>query len=136
MRLRYLALAIIPAILLAGSAMAQQSRATGVYTGPPDLLALSNSSMNSSSINSSLVNSTVINSTARENNSSAYLVSSEVSEVASAGKEVMDLSNYARDRSNKSLAGYRNVMYPITGSRGSTTSTSGGGGGGGGCGCG
>jgi hypothetical protein len=46
----------------------------------------------------------------------------------SSGKNILDLSGYARDRVNKNLAGYKNVMYPISGSRGSTTSTAGGGG--------
>jgi hypothetical protein len=52
----------------------------------------------------------------------------------SSGKNVLDLSSYSRDRVNGNLAGYTNIMYPISGSRGSTTSTSGGGGCGGGCG--
>jgi hypothetical protein len=45
---------------------------------------------------------------------------------------IIDLSNYSKDRRNKNLAGYKNIMYPIAESRGSTTSTAGGGGG---CGC-
>ncbi|HEX7445112.1 MAG TPA: hypothetical protein VF300_01860 [Methanothrix sp.] len=51
------------------------------------------------------------------------------------GLKPLDLSNYAKDRVNNNLTGYKNIMYPISGSRGTTTSTSGGGGGGG-CGCG
>lgn len=50
------------------------------------------------------------------------------------GKKVMDLSGYSKDRVDRNLAGYTNIMYPISGSRGSTTSTAGGGGCGGGCG--
>jgi len=50
------------------------------------------------------------------------------------GLKPLDLSNYAKDRVGNNLAGYKNVMYPISGSRGTTTSTSGGGGCGGGCG--
>lgn len=49
------------------------------------------------------------------------------------GKKVLDLSGYAKDRVDSNLASYTNIMYPISGSRGSTTSTSGGGGCGGGC---
>lgn len=49
------------------------------------------------------------------------------------GKKVLDLSGYSKDRVNRNLAGYTNIMYPISGSRGSTTSTAGGGGCGGGC---
>lgn len=52
---------------------------------------------------------------------------------AYSGKKVLDLSGYSRDRVNRNLAGYTNIMYPISGSRGTTTSTSGGGGCGGGC---
>jgi hypothetical protein len=52
---------------------------------------------------------------------------------ASSGKKVLDLSGYAKDRVDRNLAGYTNIMYPISGSRGSTTSTAGGGGCGGGC---
>jgi hypothetical protein len=47
---------------------------------------------------------------------------------------LIDLSNYSKDRRGKNLAGYKNIMYPIAESRGSTTSTAGGGGGCGGCG--
>jgi len=43
-------------------------------------------------------------------------------------KGILDLSAYAKDRSNGSLTGYTNIMYPISESRGSTTSTSSGGG--------
>jgi hypothetical protein len=50
------------------------------------------------------------------------------------GKVVLDLSGYAKDRVDRNLAGYTNIMYPISGSRGTTTSTAGGGGCGGGCG--
>ena len=61
-------------------------------------------------------------------------ISSAAALAASPGKEVLDLSGYSRDRVNRNLAGYTNIMYPISGSRGTTTSTSGGGGCGGGCG--
>jgi hypothetical protein len=70
-------------------------------------MKLNNSSTNASSLN----NTTIVNPS---------------------GLKPLDLSNYARDRVNKNLAGYKNIMYPISGSRGTTTSTSGGGG----CGCG
>jgi len=117
--------------ILAGSAQAQPSDGAEVYLGELDLLA------NINSTNSSLINSSLINSTAANNSTSidvALALPQNLS--ASIGKEVLDLTSYARDRVNKSLAGYTNIMYPITGSRGTTASTSGGGGGGGGCGCG
>jgi len=139
--LKYSALGLaLILFILAGSALAQSS-VEPVYLGELDLLAnnssVNSSSINNSSINSSLINSTLINSTAATNSTSidTDLVQPQ-NLAASSGKEVLDLSGYARDRANKSLAGYTNVMYPITGSRGTTTSTSGGGGGGGGCGCG
>jgi hypothetical protein len=49
------------------------------------------------------------------------------------GKKVLDLSGYAKDRVDRNLAVYTNIMYPISESRGTTTSTAGGGGCGGGC---
>jgi len=116
--------------ILAGSAQAQSSDGAEVYLGELDLLA------NSSSTNSSLINSTLINSTAANSTSIDVVLVPPQNLSASTGKEVLDLTSYARDRVNKSLAGYTNIMYPITGSRGTTASTSGGGGGGGGCGCG
>lgn len=103
---------------------------------------LNNSSTNSSAINVSATNTSSIGTTlaASEGADSSNLDGSATAQPQalgeSSGKEVLDLTRYSADRTNKSLAGYRNIMYPITGSRGTTASTSGGGGGGGGCGCG
>jgi len=47
---------------------------------------------------------------------------------------IIDLTRYSKDRANKNLTEYKNIMYPISESRGTTTSTAGGAGGG--CGCG
>ena len=117
--------------ILAGSVQAQLSDGVEVYLGELDLLA------NINSTNSSLINSTIMNNTAANNSTSIDVVLTPPQNLsASTGKEVLDLTSYARDRVNKSLAGYTNIMYPITRSRGTTASTSGGGGGGGGCGCG
>ena len=44
---------------------------------------------------------------------------------------IIDLSNYSKDRRDKNLTGYKNIMYPLAEARGSTTSTAGSGG----CGC-
>jgi hypothetical protein len=71
-----------------------------------------------SHVNVEPLNNTSINSTLLNNNS--Y------------GMNPLDLSRYASDRTNKNLTGYKNIMYPISGSRGTTTSTAGGGGS---CGC-
>lgn len=69
------------------------------------------------------------------NNSSMNATSLNNTTIATtSGLRPLDLSNYAKDRVGNNLAGYKNIMYPITGSRGTTTSTAGGGGCGGGCG--
>ncbi len=87
--------------------------------------SMSNTSMNNSSINgTSMDNSTLV---------SPSIVVPGPGTSQPSGKKILDLSGYSRDRTNRSLAGYTNIMYPISGSRGSTTSTSGGGGGS--CGC-
>lgn len=93
--------------------------------------------MNNSTINNSSSDNSSANATSMDNSTSFSSVAVPPSAIAaeSSGKAILDLSSYSRDRTNKSLAGYTNIMYPITGSRGTTTSTSGGGGGGG-CGCG
>jgi hypothetical protein len=92
--------------------------------------ATNNSSMSNSSLNSSSINGTTIDNSTLVG-PSIVLPGAATSE--SSGKKILDLSGYARDRTNKNLAGYTNIMYPISGSRGSTTSTAGGGGCGGGC---
>lgn len=86
----------------------------------PDIIQApsNNSSINNSSTNNSSINNSVPLS------SSALMPSS--------GLKPLDLSSYASDRTKNNLAGYKNIMYPISGSRGTTTSTAGGGG----CGCG
>jgi hypothetical protein len=88
-----------------------------------------NSSLNSSSINATLDNSTQGSDAARVNPAA---MSQSADNAETSGKGILDLSGYARDRTNRNLAGYTNIMYPISGSRGTTTSTAGGGG----CGCG
>jgi hypothetical protein len=92
--------------------------------------ATNNSSMSNSSLNSSSINGTTIDNSTLVGPS---IVVPGAATSESSGKKILDLSGYARDRTNKNLAGYTNIMYPISGSRGSTTSTAGGGGCGGGC---
>jgi len=121
-------------IALAFNASAQWSPGGSmVYMGDLNLMASSASSEKavqapggSQSIQAATNNSSLNNSSI--NGTTIVVPSAGASE--SSGKEILDLSGYARDRTNKSLAGYTNVMYPISGSRGSTTSTAGGG-----CGC-
>ena len=92
--------------------------------------ATNNSSMSNSSLNNSSINGTTIDNSALVGPS---IVVPGTATSESSGKKILDLSGYSRDRTNKNLAGYTNIMYPISGSRGSTTSTAGGGGCGGGC---
>jgi len=94
-------------------------------------------SMNNSTINNMTANNSSMNSSSMENSTvvSPFGLAAGSGLSQSSGMKPLDLSSYSRDRTNKTLAGYTNIMYPITGSRGTTTSTSGGGGGGG-CGCG
>lgn len=61
--------------------------------------------LNNSSLNNSLINNSTVNSL-------PVLMP-------------LDLSGYGSDRANKNLAGYKNIMYPMAESRGSTTTTGG-----------
>jgi hypothetical protein len=145
---RYAALALgVVLIALAYSASAQWSPGGEmVYMGDLNLAASTVSSgkvvpaldgsQTQAATNNSSLNSSSINATSMDNStaSSPVVVLPSASATVSSGKKILDLSGYARDRTNKNLAGYTNIMYPISGSRGTTTSTAGGGGGG--CGCG
>jgi len=125
-------------MVLAISASAQWSQGGSmVYMGDLNLVASSFSSGNAekgaaASSEPLAANNTTENSTSQSNNTidetatfSATLVPSAVA-AEPTGKAVLDLSNYASDRTKSNLTGYTNIMYPITGSRGSTTSTAGG----------
>ncbi len=115
-------------IALAISASAQWSPGgTMVYMGDLNLAA---SSVSNGVASHALGNPVV--SQMKLNNSSTNATSLNNTTMGTTfGLKPLDLSNYAQDRVNKNLAGYKNIMYPISGSRGTTTSTSGGG-----CGCG
>ncbi len=143
---KYAALALgVMFIALAFNASAQwSSGGEMVYMGDLNLAASSVSSgkavqaySGSQAIsvptNNSSLNNSSINGTSMENSSlvSPSIVVTGASTSQSSGKKILDLSGYAQDRTDKNLAGYTNIMYPISGSRGSTTSTAGGGG----CGC-
>jgi hypothetical protein len=92
------------------------------------IAATNNTTQNSTSPNNGSTNATSTDNPVAINTAPAPSVKE------SSGMPVLDLSNYASDRTKSNLAGYTNIMYPITGSRGSTTSTAGGGGACGGCG--
>ncbi|MGV8175648.1 MAG: hypothetical protein ACP5OU_08115 [Methanothrix sp.] len=89
--------------------------------------ASDNSTQNETSQDNITINATMNNSALASQETQVPVDASETSD-----KPVLDLSSYASDRSKNNLAGYTNIMYPITGSRGSTTSTSSGSG----CNCG
>ena len=98
--------------------LAASSASNGAKVSPEMIQTPSNnSSMNSSTNNSSINDSLIFSSSGK---------------MSSPGLKPLDLSSYASDRTKNNLAGYKNIMYPISGSRGTTTSTAGGGGS---CGC-
>ncbi len=138
-------------LALVCSASAQWSQGGDmVYMGDLNLMASSFSSHGAAKVqtapamDANAAKNTTLNSTASDNST----INATSDDIAPAGpgalapaggikpsiKAVLDLSGYASDRTKSNLTGYTNIMYPITGSRGTTTSTSGGGGTGGGCG--
>ena len=121
-----LAVMLIPLAIIASAQWSPGG--TVVYMGDLNLAA---SSISSGAASHTLGNPVV--GQMKLNNSSLNATSLNNTSIAEpSGLKPLDLSNYAQDRVNKNLAGYTNIMYPISGSRGTTTSTSGGGG----CGCG
>lgn len=114
--------------LMASSFSAGNVQKVAVASTEP--LAANNTTENNTSQNSTLQD---ISSTGQTAMLSSALVPSSVAG-ESTSKPVLDLSGYANDRTKGNLTGYTNIMYPITGSRGTTTSTAGGGGACGGCG--
>lgn len=96
--------------------------------------AVSASATNNSSISNSTTNSSSMSGTEMINSSTDVSVNASSMNAPetkiSPKASVIDLSHYSKDRRDKNLAGYRNIMYPFAESRGSTTSTAGG------CGCG
>ncbi len=113
-----------------GGSAPREVRGSTQMNGPVGNSSAINSSMNNSTMNNSSTNSTVMN------NSSINISSMNNPSVSGPPTVPMiDLSRYSRDRRDKNLAGYRNIMYPLAEARGSTTSTGGTGGGGGSCAC-
>ena len=97
------------------------SSATGFAS--MNISAVSDTSTNLSSMNSSIADSTIAGLSDSKN---------EMPEPVH-NVPVMDLSRYAKDRLNKKLGGYRNIIYPMAESSGFSATTSSGSGGG--CGC-
>lgn len=71
-----------------------------------------------------------LNNSSLNNNTTSSTVA-----IGASGLVPLDLSSYGSDRVKGNLAKYKNIMYPISESRGSTASTAGGASGGG-CSCG
>lgn len=71
------------------------------------------------SIGTTLTSQPALNNTSLNNTTA-----SNTAAVGESGLVPLDLSGYGSDRVNKNLAKYKNIMYPIAESRGSTASTS------------
>jgi hypothetical protein len=100
---------------------------------PSDPTAKTSSAASSPIINSAGNGSDTINASMNNTTINNTLTVSPIDSPQPAqSAALIDLSNYSKDRRDKNLAGYKNIMYPIAESRGSTTSTAGGSGG---CGC-
>jgi hypothetical protein len=91
-------------------------------------IAASSPIMNPAGNGSETINASMNNTTINNTLTASPIESLQPAQSAA----IIDLSNYSKDRRNKNLGGYKNIMYPIAESRGSTASTAGGGGG---CGC-
>lgn len=138
---------------LSGKAVVALGSAKLSVTSGSETQIANNSSINASAINTTSINLSAINNTLMNlsaiNNTSMNDSTTNISTIANLSSKnklmdkparivpVMDLSRYAKDRLNKSLGGYRNIIYPMAESSGFTAGTGGSGsGGGGGCGCG
>ncbi len=137
--LKYPLFSLVMLTAVAGCASAQWSPGGEmVYMGDLNLDAsslspLNNSSSNSSPANNSTTEASPTNATAmgQASENSSAVTEPAPSQAQASGEEsgstVLDLSSYAKDRSDKNLSGYKNIMYPISESRGSTSTTAGGG---------
>lgn len=140
--LRYEALAItIVFLALAGIACAQfSSDGTIVYMGDLSLQASSHwaratqatilgAAANNSTQDATSPDNQTTNKTSKKTISLVPQGSAKPVDAAQpSNKGIMNLSAYAKDRANGNLTGYTNIMYPITGSKGTTASTTSGGG--------
>ena len=94
-----------------------------------DLLAntsmLNNPLINNSTMNNSLLNASLINVSSKDTSS----INVEPAGSSKTDMVRVDLSGYASGRLNKNLTGYKNILYPMSGSRGFSSSAAGGGGG-------
>jgi hypothetical protein len=98
---------------------------------PPGPTAKAQSAASSPIINPAGNGSDTINASLNNTTINNTLTASPMESLPAQSAAIIDLSNYSKDRRDKNLAGYKNIMYPLAESRGSTTSTAGSGG----CGC-
>lgn len=113
----------------------------GSEAAPANNSSISNSSISNISVNNTTMdNSSINNSSMSKVPIKSLSMDGKVVSTSTPVVPVVDLSGYAKDRKDKNLTGYRNIMYPMGESRGppavAAGGGSGGGGGGGGCGCG
>ncbi|VVB73068.1 Uncharacterised protein [uncultured archaeon] len=96
------------------------SSGSAPYTvgGPSTSQASQNNSTQNETVNNATMNNTASNNAVPVNSL----------DIKSPGLQPLDLSHYASDRTSKNLKGYKNIMYPISESRGSTATTASGGG--------
>lgn len=129
--------------------MGDLNLAASSFSGERQAVALGGGAVQAADVNSTTNDSATTNSTLNNSsetvNASINATSTSASSIemaplgASEGtgtaseRAVLDLSGYSGDRTKGDLRAYTNIMYPISGARGTTTSTSGGGGGCGGC---
>ena len=127
-------------LALVCSASAQWSQGGDmVYMGDLNLVTSSftddgANAANNTTLNGTASDNSTINATSEDIAPTGLAALTPESGIKPSSKPILDLSSYASDRAKSNLTGYTNIMYPISGSRGTTTSTSGGGGYGGGCG--
>ena len=127
-------------LALAYSASAQWSQGGDmVYMGDLNLVTSSftddgANADNNTTLNGTASDNSTINATYEDIAPTGLAALTPAGGIKPSSKPILDLSSYASDRVKSNLTGYTNIMYPISGSRGTTTSTSGGGGYGGGCG--
>jgi hypothetical protein len=138
-----LLLVVLFAFLVIGAQAAEQPAKSVMPLGSLGLASSQAALANNSSIGNSSVTNISINNTTMNNSSISKVpvkslsMNDKMMNTSTPAVPVVDLSGYAKDRKDKNLTGYRNIMYPMGESRGPPAVAAGGGrGGGGGCGCG
>ena len=114
--------------LLGSSSTGSGESSPSITNQPKDNLSINtslvNSSMKNNSINHSLIDTTLMNISSINNSATKASQTTSSQSVSSP----VDLSNYGIGRLHKNLTSYRNIMYPMAESRGSSASASSGGG--------